>query len=330
MENKVDTRTGRKQSVNLSQGYQALTLHKSIWFREKQISIPIDYWKRVKVELGENENGWDHVVIRYHSPRILVSTKDGSSIWKKGPSYSFTASLKPSKSKKRNADSSWRLKWEEALSEQLANDYPFSMVRACEYELGESIDKYYSSLGFSELDIGGTIEQVQYRLSLDVKTSNPICEIKELYRRKELTLDTPMVLKKFWPIIFQTINEDDSDIQYFEGNWKSRNQLSTEVKENIIYILADENNGYYIGESRGSLKARYGSMKDHDTGINWTKYKILYLPFGTPDAFRKTLESALIHVVSLLIPTSINKRKFMNEVQPIFLNEKTLLYNRKK
>jgi hypothetical protein len=330
MKEKLDARTGRKQSISLSQGFQALTLHKSIWFREKQISIPIDYWQRIKTELGPNPDGWNHIKIIYHSPRVLQKKTDGTSNWNKGPSFVFKGSLKPSKSKNRDVDSSWRLKWEDSLSEQLANDYPFSMVRACEYELGESDKKYYSKRGFSELDIGGTIEQVQYKFSFDSNASTPTCEIKELYKRKDLTLDTPLVFKKFWPIIFQTIEDNDSDIEYFGANWKNRNQLASEVKENIIYILADDDNGFYIGETKGSLKARYGLFEEHDTGINWTKYKILPLPFGTPDVLRKTLESALIHIMSILMPTNI-KSPDLSETKPIYgLEASYLLFNRKK
>ena len=330
MKKKVDARTGRKQSISLDEGFQALTLHKSIWFREKQISIPIDYWKRIKTELGPNPNGWDKINIIYKSPRILQTKNDGSSTWKAGTKISFTGSLKPSRSKNRSADSSWRIKWDEGLSEKLANDYPFSMVRACEYELGESSDKYYSRQGFSELDIGGTIEQVQYKLSLDAKTKIPICEIKELYKRKDLTLDTPLVFKKFWPIIFQTIDDSDSDIEYFGKNWRNRNQLTSEIKENIIYILADENNGFYVGETKGSLKARYGLSEKHETGIDWTKYKILNLPFGTPDVLRKTLESALIHIMSILMPTNIKANDVNEENSSYGLAESPFLYNRKK
>ena len=330
MENKKDARTGRKQSITLSQGFQALTLHKSIWFREKQISIPVDYWKRIKPGLGSELTGWNQINIIYYGPRELNTKKDGSTNWKHPLPVKYKGSLKPSKSKGRHKDSSWRLKWGEGLSEKLANDYPFSMVRACEYELGESSGKYYSNLGYSELDIGGTIEQVQYKIELDENSKVPICIIKELYRRKDLTLDTPLVFKKFWPIIFQTIGENDSSIEYFSNNWKERSQLNSEVKENIIYILADDNNGFYIGESKLSLKSRYGSSENHDTGIDWTRYKILHLPYGTPDVFRKTLESALIHIMSFLMPTNVKQNEVGEGVSFYGLGESPLLYNRKK
>ena len=64
--------------------------------------------------------------------------------------------------KKRNKESSYRIKWDKDFAIQLAKDYPKSFVRSLEYHIG---DEYYKKQQFTEYDIGGFKEQVQVKIN---------------------------------------------------------------------------------------------------------------------------------------------------------------------
>ena len=147
----MDKRTDRVQPIRLSPDFFPLDIHKSMFINDLTITIPSSYVKMWGKDILDNHvKGIWEVQIDYISPKELDRKN-----------YSFKAKLTLSDIKRRNKESSFRLRWDKEFAVQLAKDYPKSFVRALEFHIG---DEHYKELKYTEFDIGGFKEQLQVKI----------------------------------------------------------------------------------------------------------------------------------------------------------------------
>jgi len=256
----MDKRSNRVQPIRLSPDFFPLDIHKSMFINDLTITIPTSYvkvWGNKVIDSHDiNNYTWD-VHIDYESPKDQDRIK-----------YNFKATLWLSFIKKRNKESSYRLKWDKTFAVQLAKDYPKSFVRSLEFHIG---DEYYKEQKFTEYDIGGFKEQLQVKI--DWKDSKPIViiiQVSDWKPRKDLKKE---------------LNEN-----------------------NIYLLLNREKQEIYIGETKKTLAQRYPEGLDHHSFKNWTEYTIIQLPPETSDHSRLLIERILIAVGVKLFKNKISDK----------------------
>ena len=260
----------------------------------------------------KNNRKWE-VDIEYKSPKEMGSK-----------TYNFKSNLSLSFIKKRNQESSYRLKWDNEFAVQLAKDYPKSFVRALEFHIG---DEHYKGLKYTEFDIGGFKEQLQVKIKWE--TDKPIVTIKEFFRVRDEEQGFPKVFKELssYLIADYLLSSEDELLRRIQvTNWKQRKEISKELNENNIYILLNrEKNEVYFGETKQSLSKRYPIKQKHHSFEDWDEYSVIQLPFETSDHTRLLIERILIATGAKLFPNSIYP-------EPSVLNEENglKLKNRKK
>lgn len=312
----MDKRTDRVQPIRLSPEFFPLDIHKSMFINDLTITVPSYYAKMWGDEVlsnhDENNRLWE-IGIEYHSPKEL-----GREI------NIFKAKLTLSFIKKRNKESSYRLKWDNEFAVQLAKDYPKSFVRALEFHIG---DEHYKGLKYTEFDIGGFKEQLQVKITW--VNNKPSVTIKEFFRVKEESQGFPMVFKELSSyLIADYLLSSDAEllrrIQITE--WKPRTEISKELNENNIYILLNrDKNEVYFGETKQSLSKRYPSTQKHHSFDDWNEYSIIQLPPETSDHARLLIERVLIATGCKLFPNNLSQES------PVIINGFGLtLKNRKK
>lgn len=310
----MDKRRDRVQPIRLSSDFFPLDIHKSMFINDLTITIPSSYVKM----WGENclnkcEKGTWEVQINYTSPKELGREK-----------YVFNAKLTLSDIKKRNKESSFRLKWDNQFAVQLAKDYPKSFVRALEFHIG---DEHYKKLRYTEFDIGGFKEQLQVKIVW--KDDKPIVTIKEFFRVKDESQGFPKVFKELssYLIADYLLSSEDELLRRIQvTEWKPREEIVKEVNENNIYLLLNrENKEVYFGETKQSLAKRYPVNQQHHSFENWSEYAVIQLPPETSDHTRLLIERVLIATGSKLFQNSI-----YTEEAVLDINNGLKLQNRKK
>jgi hypothetical protein len=287
----MDKRTARVQPIRLSSDFFPLDIHKSMFINDLTITIPSYYAKMwgASVLSNHNENNRHWIVdINYESPKEL-----GRQI------NTFKAKLYLSFIKKRNQESSYRLKWDNSLAVQLAKDYPKSFVRSLEYHIG---DEHYKELKYTEFDIGGFKEQVQVKITW--KNSSPIVTIKEFFRVRDESQGFPKVFKELssYLIADYLLSSEEEMLRRIQITpWKSRSEIGIEINENNIYILLNrETKEVYFGETKQSLSKRYPLAQKHHSFDEWTEFCVIQLPPETSDHTRLLIERILIAAGSKL------------------------------
>jgi hypothetical protein len=282
-------RKNRTLPTKLKAGYFPLDIHKSMFINDLMITIPAYYvksWgKRVLSKHNSLNNKWDIDI-------IYKRTKD-----RYRKSKNFKAKLTLSKSKGRKQESNYRIKWGTDFAIQLAKDYPNSFVRSLEFHIG---DELYKKKGFSEFDIGGFKEQLQIEIKWN--RNKPIVHIRELFKVREETQDYPTVYKELssYLIADHLLGTEDENLRRIQvDKWKTRPNISRELKENIIYILLNRNKKMiYIGETKLSLSKRYPNSHRHHTFDDYDEYTIINLPPDTLNHSRLLIERVLLAAFS--------------------------------
>lgn len=310
----MDKRSNRVQPVRLSSDFFPLDLHKSIFINDLTITIPSYYvkaWGEEVLAKHNTENYKWNVIIEYESPRDSNREK-----------LLFQASLWLSFIKKRNKESSYRLKWGKDFAVQLAKDYPKSFVRSLEFHIG---DDYYKNLKYTEYDIGGFKEQIQVRVIWS--EDKPKVTIKEFFRVREETQGFPNVFKELssYLIADYLLSNDDEVLRRIQvSDWKPRENLSKELNENNIYLLLNREKGlFYIGETKQSLSQRYPESQIHHNFNDWNEYSIIQLPPETSDGTRLLIERVLISFSTKLFPNNLTDDiSVLNEGNILYLTNK--------
>lgn len=310
----MDKRKDRVQPIRLSPDFFPLDIHKSMFINDLMITIPAYYVKSWGDEFLQycRKGTWD-VNVEYTAPKALGSYK-----------YTFKAKLTLAEIKKRNKESSFRLKWDNEFAVQLAKDYPKSFVRALEFHIG---DDYYKELKYTEYDIGGFKEQLQVKINW--KDNQPIVKMKEFFRVRNESQGFPKVFKELssYLIADYLLSSEEEILRRIQvTDWKPKKEISKEVNENNIYLLLNrENKEVYFGETKQSLAKRYPINQKHHSFENWNEYAVIQLPPETSDHTRLLIERVLIAVGSKLFPNTLSKEN------PILDEDAGLkLKNRKK
>jgi hypothetical protein len=310
----MDKRSNRVQPIRLSSDFFPLDIHKSIFINDLTITIPSYYVKAWGIDILDNHNEdnfkWD-VTIEYERPRELNREK-----------ILFTATLWLSFIKKRNKESSYRLKWGKDFAVQLAKDYPKSFVRSLEFHIG---DEYYKNLKYTEFDIGGFKEQLQIKISW--KNNSPYVIIKELFRVREEIQGFPNVFRELSTyLIADYLLSDDQEVlrRIQVTDWKPREYLNREINENNIYLLLNIEKGlFYIGETRKSLSQRYPESQAHHNFNEWTEYSVIQLPPETSDSTRLLIERVLISFSTKIFPNNLSENlALLQENRSLYLTNK--------
>jgi hypothetical protein len=310
----MDKRSNRVQPIRLSSDFFPLDIHKSIFINDLTITIPSYYVKAWGIDILDNHNEdnfkWD-VTIEYEQPRELNREK-----------ILFTATLWLSFIKKRNKESSYRLKWGKDFAVQLAKDYPKSFVRSLEFHIG---DDYYKNLKYTEFDIGGFKEQLQIKISW--KNNSPNVIIKELFRVREEIQGFPNVFRELSSyLIADYLLSDDQEVlrRIQVTEWKPREYLNREINENNIYLLLNREKGlFYIGETRKSLSQRYPESQAHHNFNEWNEYSIIQLPPETSDSTRLLIERVLISFSTKIFPNNLSENlSLLQENRVLYLTNK--------
>jgi len=310
----MDKRTDRVQPIRLSPDFFPLDIHKSMFINDLTITIPSSYVKIWGDEfLSKCEKGTWLVEVNYISPKEFGRKN-----------YIFNAKLTLSNIKKRNKESSFRLKWDSEFAVQLAKDYPKSFVRALEFHIG---DEYYKKLRYTEFDIGGFKEQLQVKIKW--KDNKPIVTIKEFFRVKEESQGFPKVFKELssYLIADYLLSSEDELLRRIQvTEWKKREEIAKEVNENNIYVLLNrESKEVYFGETKQSLSKRYPLNQKHHSFDNWNEYSVIQLPPETSDHTRLLIERILIAIGSKIFQNTIS-----SEQSVLDGNNGLKLQNRKK
>ena len=310
----MDKRSNRVQPIRLSPEFFPLDIHKSMFINDLTITIPSYYvksWEKGVIDLHNEQNFKWEVEIEYESPKDLGRIK-----------HIFKASLWLSFIKKRNKESSYRIKWDKDFAVQLAQDYPKSFVRSLEFHIG---DEYYKEQKFTEYDIGGFKEQLQVKI--DWIDDKPIVKIKEYFRVREESQGFPNVFKELssYLIADYLLSSEDQLLRRIQiTEWKPRNEIKNELNENNIYLLLNrEKQEIYIGETKKSLSQRYPEAQKHHSFDDWSEYIIIQLPPETQDHTRLLIERILIATGCLLFENKLgiknivsigdNRLKLMNK-----------------
>jgi hypothetical protein len=297
-----DSRTGRAQSTSLNSGFYSQDLHKSMFIKDLKITLPtwyVESWGK-DVTLGHSKGKeWNNIQLRYTPPK---STTEGEEL-------KFTVKLRIFNAVDRRKESSYRLTWKKDLAIQLAKDYPQSFVRSLEYQIGDS---EYKKRGFAEYDIGGFKEQVQIRVSWKDPDS-PVVQLKELFRVKEEVQLFPNIYKELGPTLIaeHLIGNDSERLRRpLVSEWRERGSLPSELKENVIYLLAKRSTSeFYIGETKNSLSARYPKGSEHHSWQDWDEYCVIQLPPGTSSNARVLMERVLIEAAAQLFGSDLKAAK---------------------
>jgi hypothetical protein len=310
----VDKRINRVQPIRLSPDFFPLDIHKSMFINDLTITIPSYYVKTWGSEIlnqhDENNRKWE-VTIQYESPKETGKK-----------SYDFKSNLTLSFIKKRNKESSYRLKWDNEFAVQLAKDYPKSFVRALEFHIG---DEHYKDLKYTEFDIGGFKEQLQVKIKWE--SNSPIVIIKEFFRVRDEEQGFPKVFKELssYLIADYLLSSEDELLRRIQiTHWKQRDEISKELNENNIYILLNrEKKEVYFGETKQSLSKRYPVTQKHHSFEDWNEYSIIQLPVETSDHTRLLIERILIAVGAKLFPNNIYAEpSVLNEADGLVLKNK--------
>jgi len=310
----MDKRIARVQPIRLSPDFFPLDIHKSMFINDLMITIPVYYVKAWGVDFLERcQKGTWELDINYISPKALDNKK-----------YTFKAKLTLSNIKKRNKESSFRLKWDSAFAVQLAKDYPKSFVRALEFHIG---DEHYKKLRYTEFDIGGFKEQLQVKIQW--KDNKPIVNVKEFFRVRDELQGFPKLFKELssYLIADYLLSSEDELLRRIQvTEWKPRKEIVKEVNKNNIYLLLNrESKEVYFGETKQSLAKRYPVNQRHHSFENWNEYAVIQLPPETSDNTRLLIERVLIATGSKLFENSIYTEKSVLDI-----NNGLKLQNRKK
>lgn len=295
----MDKRINRVQPTRLSPDFFPLDIHKSMFINDLTITIPSYYvksWGGDVIDLHHESNfKWD-IEIEYESPKDLERKK-----------HKFKAVLWLSFIKKRNKESSYRIKWDKDFAIQLAKDYPKSFVRSLEYHIG---DEYYKKQQFTEYDIGGFKEQVQVKINW--KELKPFVKIKEYFKVREESQGFPNVFKELssYLIADYLLGDREEILRRIQiSDWKLRKELPRELHENNIYLLLNrKNKELYIGETKKSLSQRYPKGQKHHSFDDWSEYSIIQLPPETSNHTRLLIERILIATGVKLFPNILDKK----------------------
>jgi len=312
----MDKRTSRVQPIRLSPDFFPLDIHKSMFINDRMITLPSYYvktWGENLLTLHDKTNCKWEVNIKYESPKEM-----GKKI------YYFESKLTLFFAKKRNQESSYRLKWNTDFSEQLAKDYPKSFVRALEFHIG---DEHYKDLRYTEFDIGGFKEQLQVKITWE--ENRPIVNIKEFFRVRDEEQGFPKVFKELssYLIADYLLSSEDELLRRIQvTEWKKREEMVKEVNENNIYLLLNrENKEVYFGETKQSLSKRYPPKQKHHSFDKWSEYAVIQLPPETSDHTRLLIERVLIATGAKLFQNTI-----YSEEAVLNNNNGLKLQNRKK
>lgn len=309
-----DSRTGRAQSTQLIRDFYSQDLHKSMFIKDLKILLPtwyVESWGE-EVTLGHSKGKeWNDIRLRYTPPKSAVENDE----------LEFMVKMRIFNAVDRRMESSYRLTWKKDLAIQLAKDYPQSFVRSLEYQIG---DREYKELGFSEYDVGGFKEQVQIRVNWK-DVDSPVVQMKELFRVKEEVQLFPNIYKELGPTLIaeHLIGNDSERLRRpLVGEWRKRSSLPSELKENVIYLLAKRaTSEFYIGETKKSLSARYPKGSEHHSWDDWDEYCVIQLPPGTSSDSRVLMERVLIETAAQLFGSGLNN------AQPIFSDVKVQFKN---
>jgi len=312
----MDKRKDRVQPIRLSSDFFPLDIHKSMFINDLTITIPAYYvktWESKILDSHDKDNRKWAVDIQYESPKEMGKN-----------SYTFQSNLSLSFIKKRNKESSYRLKWNNEFAVQLAKDYPKSFVRALEFHIG---DEHYKKLKYTEFDIGGFKEQLQVKIKWE--ENRPVVVIKEFFRVRDEEQGFPKVFKELssYLIADYLLSSEDELLRRIQvTDWKQRKEISKEVNENNIYILINrEKREIYFGETKQSLSKRYPITQKHHSFENWDEYSVIQLPPETSDHTRLLIERILIATGAKLFPNTIySELPLLNEINGLKLK------NRKK
>ena len=312
----MDKRTDRVQPIRLSSDFFPLDIHKSMFINDLTITIPSYYVKTWGNEIldqhDENNRKWE-IYIEYTSPKEMGKQN-----------CNFKSNLTLSFIKKRNKESSYRLKWNNEFAIQLAKDYPKSFVRALEFHIG---DEHYKDLKYTEFDIGGFKEQLQVKIKWE--DNKPVVVIKEFFRVRDEEQGFPKVFKELssYLIADYLLSSEDELLRRIQvTKWKQRSEITKELNENNIYILLNrKEKEVYFGETKQSLSKRYPTTQEHHSFDAWDEYSIIQLPPETSDHTRLLIERVLIATGAKLFQNSINtETPVLNELNGLKLK------NRKK
>lgn len=312
----MDKRSNRVQPIRLSPEFFPLDIHKSMFINDLTITIPSYYvksWGQNTIDNHDKKNFKWEIDIDYERPKDLNRTK-----------YKFKATLWLSFIKKRNKESSYRVKWDKDFAIQLAKDYPKSFVRSLEFHIG---DEYYKEQKFTEYDIGGFKEQVQVKI--EWKNEKPQVRIKEYFKVREESQGFPNIFRELSSyLIADYLLSDEKEIlrRIQVGDWKPREELKKEMNENNIYLLLNrDKQELYIGETKKTLSQRYPEGQKHHSFEDWTEYSIIQLPPETLDHTRLLIERILIATGAKLFRNNLS-----SEI-PVLQNKNGLkLMNKKK
>lgn len=288
-----------------------------MFINDRIITLPSAYvrsWSEDVRKAHAKGQKWRPLVLKYTPPKSSQNHAE----------LVFEVELSILNSDGRSLESSYRLKWSKDLAIQLAKDYPQSFVRALEFQIG---DEEYKIRGFSEYDIGGFKEQVQIKVSwkgLDA----PTIQMKEFFRVKEEVQLFPNIYKELGPtLIAQHLMGRDSEIwrRPLVGEWRERESLPSELRENVIYLLANSSTSdFYIGETMQSLSARYPKASEHHSWDGWDKYCVIQLPAGVSSEVRVLMERVLIEAAAQLFKSEVRG------ASPIFSDSVVSLRNLKR
>lgn len=299
----MDKRSNRVQPIRLSPEFFPLDIHKSMFINDLTITIPSYYvksWEKGIILLHNEQNFKWEVDIEYESPKDL-----GRAI------HNFKATLWLSFIKKRNKESSYRIKWDKDFAVQLAKDYPKSFVRSLEFHIG---DEYYKEQKFTEYDIGGFKEQLQVKI--EWKDNRPIVKIKEYFKVREESQGFPNVFKELssYLIADYLLSSEDQLLRRIQiTEWKPRKEIKNELNENNIYLLLNrDKQEIYIGETKKSLSKRYPEAQKHHSFDDWTEYLIIQLPPETHNQTRLLIERILIATGSLLFENKLGIKNIVS------------------
>jgi len=312
----MDKRRNRVQPIRLSPEFFPLDIHKSMFINDLTITIPSYYvksWEQDTIDNHDENNYKWTVEIDYESPKDLDRIK-----------HKFKAILWLSFIKKRNKESSYRIKWDKDFAIQLAKDYPKSFVRSLEFHIG---DEYYKKQKFTEYDIGGFKEQMQVKIFW--KDSKPLVRIKEYFKVREESQVFPKIFKELssYLIADYLLSSEEEILRRIQiTNWKPRNEMPNELNENNIYLLLNREKGeIYFGETKKSLSKRYPTSQEHHSFDDWNEYTIIQLPPETSSHTRLLIEKVLIATGAKLFQNKIYR-------EPSVLNKENglILMNGKK
>ena len=312
--NNLDKRAGSTTSIKLKENFFPLDIHKSMFFKELRIQIPVYYkkqnWKKSDIISHNVKNyKWD-AVINYRTPK-----KYGQE-WLK-----FNGKIILAFSKNRTVNSNYKLSWQKDFALQLANDYPKSYVRSLEYHIGH---KDYKKLKFSEFDIGGFKEQLMVKVEWINEIPN--VEIKEYFRIGEHEHDFPNLFHSLGDYLIAEYLDSSKDEllrRVRVSKWKKRKELNKEMHENNIYLLLNrENKEIYFGETKKSLSSRYPDGESHHSFPDWQEYCIIELPPGTSNDTRQLIERVLIEAGAKIFKNNFNSQSIDGKERSIKLVNK--------